>query len=160
MMVRLWVIDDEGKRLPDPSFLPLLLQWSWWVNDGNPSRWLERLPIGTFKHCDLLTVTVEEDARSGVKRRDYDEKAGRPKSWMTFKPAYDTSDYYGQNPLRKPPGRYELEFVAAASNATAIHRTAHISFSGWRDTTAEMFGENGGLNVRITGTENPGDLAS
>jgi hypothetical protein len=156
MMIRLWVVDSYGRRLMDPSFLPLLLQWSWWVRDAGPSRWLERLPTGTFKHCDLLTVTLEQGPRPGLRRRRSAEKNGRPKSWMTFKPAYDPSDSSGHNPLRKPPGRYELEFVAAASNATAIYRTARITFTGWKDNPAEMFGETGGLHIEITETEKVG----
>ena len=153
MMVRLWVIDDDSKRIIDHSFLPLMLKWSWWIEDSGPSRWLKRLPPGTFKHCDLLTVTLEQRSRPGLKYRRYDEKVGRPKSWMTFKSAYDPSDSSGQNPLRKPPGRYQLDFVAAASNATAIHQTAHISFVGWPASAAEIFGETGSLHIEIKETE-------
>jgi hypothetical protein len=75
---------------------------------------------------------------------------------MTFKAAYDPSDSSGQSPLRKPPGRYQLDFIVAASNATAIYRTAHISFTGWRDGVTEMFGEGGGINIKITETVKAG----
>ena len=149
MMTRLWIVDDDGKRLIDPLFLPLLLPWSWWTNP-DPVRWLERLPIGIFKHCDLLTLALEQGTKSSIKPRRYHKENARPKSWMTFQAAYDASDSSGHNPLRKPPGRYELDFVVAASNATAIYRTAHISFTGWHDSATEMFGEPGGLHIEIT----------
>jgi hypothetical protein len=151
MMIRLWKVSDNGERLVDPSFLPLLLPWSWWVEGEGPVRWLGRLPAGTFKHCDLLTVTLEHGPTSGPKRRSCRRKDESSKSWMTFQPAYDASVSSSHNLMRKPPGRYQLEFVAAMSNATAIYLTAHISFTGWRDGMAEMFGD-GGFDIRITGT--------
>lgn len=156
MMAGLWIIDDEGKRLADSSFLPLCLQWSWWDADSGPLRWLERLPPGTFKHCDLMTVTLEQGAGPGAKRRHFVERSGQPKCWMTFKPAHDPSDPSGQNPLRKPPGRYQLDLIAAASNAAAIHWSAYINFIGWRDNLAEMFGEAGGLHIKIAKTAKTG----
>lgn len=155
MMMRLWVIDADGNRLMDPSFLPLMLPWSWWTESG-PARWLQRLPPGTFKHCDLLTVTLEQDSRSRAKRRRYSENTGWPKSWMTFKAAYDPSSSSSESPLRKAPGRYQLDFIVAASNATATYQTAHISFDGWRDSTTEMFGQDGAMNIEITATAKVG----
>jgi hypothetical protein len=152
MMIRLWNVSDGGKRLVDPSFLPLLLPWSWWVANERPVRWLERLPAGTFKHCDLLTVTLERRPISTFKRHSRRKKIESSKPWMTFHPAYDTSKSYGQNLMRKPPGRYQLEFVTAMSNAPAIYLTAHISFTGWRDSLAEMFGDDGGFRIKITET--------
>lgn len=150
MMIRLWVVDGDGKRLVDPSFLRLMLQWSWWTDDGSPARWLERLPAGTFKHCDLLIVSLGQGARPSPTRRRGSKKVEHPKPWMTFVTAFDPSDATGHSPLRKPPGRYQLDFVTAMSNAAAIYRTAHISFGGWRDGAAEMFGDGGGLQVRVT----------
>jgi hypothetical protein len=155
MMIRLRRLSDSGKWLTDPSFLPLLLPWSWWVANEGPARWLERLPTGTFKHCDLLTVTLEHDSTSSSRGRQRQRMNGASKPWMTFRPAYDTSRSYGQNLMRKPPGRYKLEFVAAMSNAPAIYLTAHMSFTGWRDTLEEMFSDNGGFNIEIARTTRP-----
>jgi len=149
MMIRLRVIDDDGNWVMDPSFLPLVLRWSFWTESG-PVRWLQRLPPGTFKHCDLLTVNLERDSRSRPKLRRYNKRVGCPKSWMTFKSAHDPSHSSGQSPLRKPPGRYQLDFVVAASNTPAIYQTAHIRFTGWRDSVSEMFSEDGGMNIEIT----------
>lgn len=154
MMIGLWVIDDVGKRLEDPSFLPLLLPWSWWIPDSGPVRWLERLPARTFKHCDLLAVTLQPAANPGPKRRRFNKKVRPPQPWMTFQPAYDPARSPGRNPLSKPPGRYQLDFVVAASNATAIRWAAHINFTGWLDNPAKMFGEAGGLHIKITESGN------
>jgi hypothetical protein len=71
---------------------------------------------------------------------------------LTFQPAYDPSRSSGRNLLRKPPGRYQLDFVVAASNATAIRWAAHINFTGWLDNPTKMFGEAGGLHIKITET--------
>jgi hypothetical protein len=155
MMMALWIFDADGKRLMDPSFLPLMLPWSWWTEAG-PVRWLQRLPPGSFKHCDLFTVTLDPDCRSRPRRRRCNEKAGWSKPWMTFRSAHDPSDSSGHSPLRKPPGRYQLDFIVAASNATAVYQTAHISFTGWRDSVTEMFGEGGGMNIKVTETVKAG----
>jgi hypothetical protein len=97
-------------------------------------------------------VTLERRPISTFKRHSRLKKIESSKPWMTFHPAYDTSKSYGQNLMRKPPGRYQLEFVTAMSNAPAIYLTAHISFTGWRDSLAEMFGDDGGFRIKITET--------
>lgn len=153
MMIRLWSVSDDNNRLIDPSFLPLMLPWSWWVAEECPVRWLGRLPAGTFKHCDLLTLTLEPSTTVGLSRRRYRTKDEASKSWINFQPAYNPWQSSGQNQMRKPPGRYQLEFVAAMSNATAIYLTAYIDFTGWRDDMTDMFGKSRGFDIRITKTE-------
>jgi hypothetical protein len=54
--------------------------------------------------------------------------------------------------VSKQPGRYQLDFIVAASNAKAIHRTAHIVFRGWQKEERSMFHEDGGLDIKITKT--------
>jgi hypothetical protein len=147
MMTRLWIIDDDGTRTLASSFLPLLLPWSWWVINSSPERWLEKLPVGTFKHCDFLKVT-RQIPQVGH-RRLYSGDGTGPQSWITFQSAYDPSDPSGQSPMRKPPGRYQLEFIVAASNATANRWAANIEFTGWLDSPAERFGKDSGLKIQI-----------
>ncbi len=151
-MIRLWVINDDGERLIDPFFLPLVLRWSWWPESSDSAAWLPRLLPGTSKHYDLLVVALEQGLRSDAKRRHHGETDGRPKSWIAFQTAYDLLDDDSvKNRMRKQPGRYQLEFAVAASNAKTIYRTAHISFNGWHDNETEMFRE-GGLRIEINET--------
>ncbi len=153
LMLRLWVIDDNGQRVIDPFFLPLVLRWSWWPERSVSPTWLPRLLPGTSKHYDLLVVASEQASRPGAKRWHHSRTAGRPRSWIAFQTAYDSLDDDSvQNRMRKQPGQYQLDFAVAASNAKTIYRTAHISFSGWRDSEAEMFGGGGGLRIEITET--------
>jgi hypothetical protein len=152
-MIRLWIIGEDGERLLDPLFLPLLLRWSWWPDDSAPAAWLPRLLPGTSKHYDLLVVASEQDPRPGTKRRNHGEMTGPQKSWIAFQTAYGPLDDDSiQNRMHKAPGHYQLDLAVAASNAKTIYRTAHISFDGWRDNAAEMFGKSGGLNIGITET--------
>ena len=153
LMIRLWVINDDGKWSVDPLFLPLVLRWSWWPERSVSPAVLPRLLPGTSKNYDLFVVASEQSPRSGTNQRHRNETAGRPKTWIAFQTAYDSLDDDSiQHRMRKQPGRYQLDFAVAASNAKTIYRTAHISFSGWRDNRAEMFGEDGGLHIEITKT--------
>jgi hypothetical protein len=150
LMTNLWVIDADGKRLPDTSFLPLMLRWSWWPETTISPAWLPKLLPGVFKHCDLLILSQEQGSAPGAKRRHSGEAAIEPNSWMTFQNVYAFPGEDRLHPMRKPPGLYQLDFSVAASNAKAIYRTAYISFTGWRDDAAEMFGEGGGFKVEIS----------
>ena len=152
--IRLWVIRDDGERLIDPSFLPLVQRWSWWPERSVSAAWLPRLLPGTSKHYDLLVIASEQGPRSRRKQRRHSEAAGWPKSWIAFQTAYDLLDDDSvQNRMRKQPGQYQLDFAVAASNAKTIYRTAHIRFNGWQDNEIKMmFGEGGGLHIEITET--------
>ena len=152
-MIRLWVISDDGKRLIDPLFLPLLLRWSWWPDHTASAAWLPRLLPGTSKHYDLLVVTSGRDLRSRTKQRHDDEATRQPESRITFQTAYDLcNEDSDHNRMRKPYGQYQLDFAVAASNAKTIYRTAYITFNGWQDDAAKMFGDGGALRIEITDT--------
>ncbi len=152
LMIKLWVIDADGRRRPDSSFLPLILRWSWWPEAAISPAWLPKLLPGVFKHCDLLVLSSEQDSKSAARRLSSGEKAAQPNAWMTFQNVYAFPGDDRINPMRKPPGLYQLDFSVAASNAPPIYQTAHITFTGWRDEAAAMFGKDGEFKIKITKT--------
>jgi hypothetical protein len=152
LMLRLWVINDNGTPVIDRLFLPLLLRWSWWPAPSASAAWLPTLLPGLYKHCDFLVVAQEQGSASANKRWRRRRAVGEPRSWITLQTVIDIGDASGQNPMCKRPGQYQLDFAVAASNAKTIYRTAHISFKGWRDNEMDMFGKGGGLNIELTET--------
>lgn len=97
----------------DPVFLPIRLTWS---HVHGPVR--DRILPGLYNHADLLRIIADDD--------------GVP--WLEFLTEVSPNAFpSGEIPNVKGPGRYRLEFAAAASNAPTAFYCAEIEWSGVLD---------------------------